>query len=95
MLEVVGALKKESGFVKAGGGGDYVQRRDELVASLRTFDAAPFTLQRLAEVLQDPRRQYSSTHKLINGLGRMLAVSSTLATRPRKAATRTVRNKKK
>ena len=26
--------------------------RDELVASLRSFDAAPFTLQRLAEVLQ-------------------------------------------
>lgn len=27
-------------------------RRDELVAGLRKFDAAPFTLQRLAEVLQ-------------------------------------------
>ncbi|CAN0431755.1 unnamed protein product, partial [Ectocarpus fasciculatus] len=60
--------------------------RDELVASLRRFDAAPFTLQRLAEVLQDPRRQYSTTHKLINGLERLLSVSSTLPTSSRKSA---------
>ncbi|CAM9893572.1 unnamed protein product, partial [Ectocarpus sp. 8 AP-2014] len=52
MSEAVGALRKDSGFLRAAGGKDYPQRRDELVASLRRFDAAPFTLQRLAEVLQ-------------------------------------------
>ena len=41
---------------------------------------------------KDPRRQYSCTHKLINGLERMLAVSSTLATRPRKPPIKSVRN---
>ncbi|CAM9333205.1 unnamed protein product [Pylaiella littoralis] len=80
MVEAVGALEKDSGFLRSAGGKDYQQRRDELVASLRSFDAAPFTLQRLAEVLQDPRRQYSTTHKLINGLERLLSVSSTLPT---------------
>lgn len=33
---------------------------------------------------QDPRRQYSSTHKLINGLERLLVVSSTLPLSTRK-----------
>ncbi|CAM9764742.1 unnamed protein product, partial [Ectocarpus sp. 13 AM-2016] len=86
MSEAVGALRKDSGFLRAAGGKDYQQRRDELVASLRRFDAAPFTLQRLAEVLQDPRRQYSTTHKLINGLERLLSVSSTLPTSSRKVS---------
>eukprot|EP00903_Cladosiphon_okamuranus_P010622 g10045.t1 len=86
MVQAVDALQKDSGFLRAAGGKDYQQRRDELVASLRSFDAAPFTLQRLAEVLQDPRRQYSTTHKLINGLERLLSVSTTLPTAPRKGA---------
>eukprot|EP00752_Nemacystus_decipiens_P002590 g2423.t1 len=86
MVEAVGALEKDSGFLGAVGGKGYEQRRDELVGSLRRFDAAPFTLQRLAEVLQDPRRQYSTTHKLINGLERLLSVSTTLPTAHRKGA---------
>eukprot|EP00904_Undaria_pinnatifida_P011137 jgi/Undpi1/7153/HiC_scaffold_22.g09627.m1 len=78
MLEVVGAFEKESGFVRAKGGKDYVQQRDELVASLHKCDVAPCSVQRLAEILQEPRRHFSSTHKLMNALEKVLRVSSTV-----------------
>ncbi|CAM9609885.1 unnamed protein product, partial [Phaeothamnion confervicola] len=61
----------------------FEQRRDEALQALRLFSAAPFTLQRLAELLLAPRRQYSATHKLLNGIDKLLAVSSTLPLTPR------------
>ncbi|CAM9896092.1 unnamed protein product, partial [Sphacelaria rigidula] len=62
MFEAVEALEREVGFHQASGGKAYTQRRDELVASLRNFDAAPFTLQRLAELLQ-VRKETPKTHR--------------------------------
>ncbi|CAN0144532.1 unnamed protein product, partial [Discosporangium mesarthrocarpum] len=85
LAEVVGALEKETGFQAGGDGKQFKQRREELESSLRRFDAAPFTLQRLAEILREPRRQYACTHKLMNGLERLLSVSSTLPQREKTA----------
>lgn len=43
------------------------------------FDVGPpFTIQRYAEILSDPATQYKSTHKLINGLEKLLYVNSTI-----------------
>jgi hypothetical protein len=53
-------------------------RREAVVASIRRYEAAPFTLQRLAEVLLEPKRQYKSTTKYLNGVEKLLMVSSTL-----------------
>ncbi|KAG7351082.1 protein phosphatase 4 core regulatory subunit R2 [Nitzschia inconspicua] len=39
-------------------------------------DDAPFTIQRLAEVLIDPERYYTQTHKLCNCLEKLLLVTS-------------------
>jgi PPP4R2 len=37
--------------------GDFARRKEDIVQALRSFDAAPFTVQRLAEVLLGPREQ--------------------------------------
>lgn len=63
-----------------GNAGGVEERKEALVSSLRGFEAAPFTLQRLCEVLVEPT-QYQATHKLLNGLEKILSVSSTI---PRK-----------
>ena len=45
-------------------------------------DDAPFTVQRLAEVLSNPSQyQYQSTHKLMNCLEKLLSVTLTIPTR--------------
>lgn len=36
---------------------------------LDSFDAAPFTLQRLCEVLLEPRKQYARLDKVVSGCG--------------------------
>lgn len=38
----------------------------------------PFTLQRIAEILEDPERFYTQTHKLCNSLEKLLLVSTTV-----------------
>lgn len=44
----------------------------------RHDDGPPFTLQRIAEVLIDPERYYSQTHKVCNALEKLLLVSTTV-----------------
>lgn len=57
------------------------QRNEELLTLLNKFEHdAPFTVQRLAEVLSDSS-QYQSTHKLINCLEKLLSVTSSVLTR--------------
>eukprot|EP00968_Pinguiococcus_pyrenoidosus_P012509 scaffold1102_cov256-Pinguiococcus_pyrenoidosus.AAC.4 len=45
--------------------------------ALNAFHGPPFTIQRLAEVLLAPHPQYTATRKLVNGLEKLLSVSST------------------
>lgn len=50
-----------------------------LLALLDEFSEAPFTAQRLCELLLHPRKIYStSTRKLMNALEKLLTVSSTM-----------------
>jgi hypothetical protein len=54
-------------------------RLTELISLLDGFwGAPPFTLRRLLELLSDNSGQYLSTHKYMNGLERILSVTSTL-----------------
>lgn len=41
------------------------EARDRLHTMLAAFPAAPFSYQRLAELLLEPRKQYSQLHKLV------------------------------
>lgn len=41
--------------------------------------SAPFTLQRLCEVLGHPHQQFTFTHKLLNALDKLLCVTATIA----------------
>ena len=50
-----------------------------LLALLDEFPNAPFTVQRLCELLLDPRRVYAnSTRKCMNAIEKLLTVSSTV-----------------
>merc|ERR1712032_1632098 len=52
-----------------------------LMTLLEEFPNAPFTAQRLCELLLDPHRIYTtSTRKLMNALEKLLTVSSTVPT---------------
>lgn len=51
------------------------ERRDESV-EVDGGDRPPFTIQRVAEVLVTPERYYTQTHKLCNGLEKLLLVTS-------------------
>jgi hypothetical protein len=43
---------------------------------LQTFDDAPFTVQRLVELIYEPDVSYKSTHKFMNGVLKLLSVTS-------------------
>jgi hypothetical protein len=60
------------------GGRSLQQAREELHALLIALPGAPFTMQRLAELLLEPRKQYNRTDKLVLALERILRVTSTL-----------------
>jgi hypothetical protein len=49
-----------------------------LLAALEGFQGAPFTLQRLVELILEPDQYYRSVAKLIFGLEKLLSVSSVL-----------------
>lgn len=58
------------------------QRRNRLLRVLNpvksTSSKPPFTIQRVAEVLSQPERYYTKTHKLCNCLEKLLLISSSL-----------------
>lgn len=53
-------------------------RVDHILTLLANFSDAPFTVQRLAEVLLDGSNQYKVTHKLLNAIEKQLSVEMTL-----------------
>jgi len=50
------------------GGESGEEARGRLRAALEAFGDAPFTLQRLAEVLLEPRKQYARLDKLVRAV---------------------------
>lgn len=45
---------------------------------LKSFLNPPWTIQRLIELLLQPRLIYSTTHKFINGVEKLLSVTTTI-----------------
>lgn len=55
----------------------FESRKEEVLHLLDSYeDEAPFTTQRLAEILVHCSNQYEKTHKLINGIVKCLSVSN-------------------
>lgn len=58
----------------------YGMRKKEVLIQFDQYvDQPPFTLQRIAEILQRSWSQYRRTHCLINALEKLLSVSLTIA----------------
>lgn len=55
------------------------EKRSYVISALEAFDEAPFTVQRLCELVTAPQRQYASTAKWLASVDRMLSVTSTQA----------------
>ncbi len=77
-LHVLNGFESLYGFDVSKDEKTYEDRRDYVLAALNSFDRPPFTIQRIAEVIVEPQAQYSSTHKLLNSLEKLLSVSTTL-----------------
>ncbi len=56
---------------------NFDKTRDETLKMLSDFEQAPFTLQRLCEILSNFQAHYKSTHKLVHAINKLLAVTST------------------
>mmetsp|Transcript_10545 Transcript_10545/g.17320 ORF Transcript_10545/g.17320 Transcript_10545/m.17320 type:complete len:157 (+) Transcript_10545:158-628(+) len=54
----------------------FESKKTEIFDLLRSFDEAPFTIQRLVELVCNPDVSYSSTHKFMNGVLKLLSVTS-------------------
>ena len=50
----------------------------QLLSALDAFDGAPFTLQRMCELISEPARHYGVLRKLVYSFERLLSVSSTI-----------------
>ena len=54
-------------------------RKNEILHLIHAFEReAPFTIQRISEVLTSHKSQYRSTYALMNALVRLLSVTSTV-----------------
>lgn len=63
----------------------YTTTRDKLLHHFDTFTGAPFTIQRLCEIMVDPTRHYKRTDKFLRGLEKnVLVVSIIEPGRPRR-----------
>jgi hypothetical protein len=56
----------------------FAGRYSTLLGLLESYSQPPWTLQRLVELLRNPRRIYSSTHKFMNSIEKLLSVTTTL-----------------
>ncbi|XP_004349161.1 hypothetical protein CAOG_02411 [Capsaspora owczarzaki ATCC 30864] len=56
---------------------NFAKQKEQLVQLLLGFSAAPFTLQRLCELLLDASRFYKRTPKLLRGLEKLVLVNTT------------------
>ena len=66
---------------------DYGDLKGEIMKSFDWFYAAPFTIQRLCELLIDPGKHYRRTDKFMRGIEKNVLVVSTVQPRPNKYAT--------
>ncbi|CEL91801.1 unnamed protein product [Vitrella brassicaformis CCMP3155] len=66
--------------VKLHQGESFTSHVDAIVKALQDFTGPPFTIQRLCELLSDPRKSYTSTKKLTYAFERMLKVISIIPT---------------
>uniref|UniRef100_A0A1A9WM93 Serine/threonine-protein phosphatase 4 regulatory subunit 2 n=1 Tax=Glossina brevipalpis TaxID=37001 RepID=A0A1A9WM93_9MUSC len=57
---------------------DYEDKKSSLVERLELFNAAPFTIQRLCELLIDPYRHYNRIDKFMRALEKTIFVISTI-----------------
>eukprot|EP00670_Eutreptiella_braarudii_P004517 CAMPEP_0174303560 /NCGR_PEP_ID=MMETSP0809-20121228/60257_1 /TAXON_ID=73025 ORGANISM="Eutreptiella gymnastica-like, Strain CCMP1594" /NCGR_SAMPLE_ID=MMETSP0809 /ASSEMBLY_ACC=CAM_ASM_000658 /LENGTH=161 /DNA_ID=CAMNT_0015409603 /DNA_START=25 /DNA_END=510 /DNA_ORIENTATION=- len=64
------------------GSQEYNDDRDDVIKTLQNFGAAPFTLQRLCEILVEPTKHYTSKEKLLFAINKQTSVSSTLEPQP-------------
>jgi hypothetical protein len=60
-------------------GETFEEKVEEAKEALESFDRAPFTVQRFAEILVAPGKQHRNVNKLLNGYGKLLSVTSTVA----------------
>lgn len=56
----------------------YVSTRDKILHHFDTFSGAPFTIQRLCEIMIDPTRHYKRTDKFLRGLEKNILVVSNI-----------------
>ncbi|XP_068247544.1 serine/threonine-protein phosphatase 4 regulatory subunit 2 [Palaemon carinicauda] len=56
----------------------YVPTREKILHHFDTFSGAPFTIQRLCEIMIDPTRHYKRTDKFLRGLEKNVLVVSTV-----------------
>ncbi|CAM9650539.1 unnamed protein product, partial [Heterosigma akashiwo] len=68
MIKVLDKFYSEVSYTPGPDAFDFEKRKTLMVYALRSFNEAPFTIQRLAEILLEPNRQYRATHKLMNGI---------------------------
>ena len=66
---------------------DYNDLKSEIMKSFDWFYAAPFTIQRLCELLVEPDKYYRRTDKLMRGIERNVLVVSTVQPRLNKYST--------
>ncbi|XP_055715436.1 serine/threonine-protein phosphatase 4 regulatory subunit 2 [Phlebotomus papatasi] len=57
---------------------NYETMKNSLLERLDTFSAAPFTIQRIAELLSDPRKQYTRIDKFMRAVEKNILVVSTI-----------------
>ena len=55
----------------------FAEQRKQALEGLHSFDSAPFTLQRLCELLVGYETQYKSSKKLMNAVLKLVSVCST------------------
>eukprot|EP01113_Clastostelium_recurvatum_P019467 TRINITY_DN2295_c0_g1_i2.p1 TRINITY_DN2295_c0_g1~~TRINITY_DN2295_c0_g1_i2.p1 ORF type:complete len:201 (+),score=75.70 TRINITY_DN2295_c0_g1_i2:348-950(+) len=56
----------------------FLERQQRFFLSLDTYDEAPFTLQRLAELTRNPERTYKKPSKYLAALEKMVNISTTM-----------------
>lgn len=54
----------------------FEDRKQKIMDTIDSFEGAPFTIQRIVEVLDNPSKVFSNTRKLLNGLDKLVSVSS-------------------
>ncbi|XP_033106738.1 serine/threonine-protein phosphatase 4 regulatory subunit 2-B-like [Anneissia japonica] len=58
---------------------DFDDMRQRLVKAINTFSYAPFTIQRLCELVTDPKRYYKRSDKFMRGIEKNIMVVSTVS----------------